>query len=94
MILESPVLPVMEGNNVTLRCRKTANLLNHTAEIYKDGLKTAYSGVMTINSVTKSDEGLYKCSISRAGESPESWLTVTHNRYKDGKWEELMFIST
>ncbi|KAL7375850.1 hypothetical protein ABVT39_025342 [Epinephelus coioides] len=32
---------------------------------------------MTISSVSKSDEGLYRCHISGAGESPESRLTVT-----------------
>ncbi|GAA6232326.1 high affinity immunoglobulin gamma Fc receptor IB-like [Lates japonicus] len=31
---------------------------------------------MTIQNVSKSDEGLYRCSISGAGESPESRLTV------------------
>ncbi|XP_039458527.1 uncharacterized protein LOC120434453 isoform X2 [Oreochromis aureus] len=29
-----------------------------------------------IPTVSKSDEGLYKCSIADVGESPESWLTV------------------
>uniref|UniRef100_A0A4W5L0H0 Ig-like domain-containing protein n=1 Tax=Hucho hucho TaxID=62062 RepID=A0A4W5L0H0_9TELE len=31
---------------------------------------------MTIPAVSKSDEGLYKCTNSE-GESPESWITVT-----------------
>ena len=31
---------------------------------------------MTIYNVSKSDEGLYKCSMSGLGESPESWLAV------------------
>ncbi|KAL3997002.1 hypothetical protein ACER0C_009658 [Sarotherodon galilaeus] len=31
---------------------------------------------MNIKNISKSDEGLYKCSIDGAGESPESWLTV------------------
>ncbi|MEQ2227218.1 hypothetical protein ILYODFUR_035569, partial [Ilyodon furcidens] len=31
---------------------------------------------MTLSKVSKSDEGLYKCSISGAGKSPESWLAV------------------
>ncbi|KAK6291577.1 hypothetical protein J4Q44_G00373610 [Coregonus suidteri] len=30
---------------------------------------------MTIPAVSKSDEGLYKCTNSE-GESPESWMTV------------------
>ncbi|KAK5623154.1 hypothetical protein CRENBAI_018921 [Crenichthys baileyi] len=32
---------------------------------------------MAILNVTKADEGYYKCSISGAGESPESWLAVS-----------------
>ena len=68
---------MMEGEAVTLRCRskETSNL---KADFYKDGrFIGAYStGNMTIYSVSKSDEGLYKCRISGAGESAESRLTV------------------
>ncbi|XP_013121176.2 uncharacterized protein LOC106096834 [Oreochromis niloticus] len=32
---------------------------------------------MTIQHVSRSDEGLYKCDISGHGESPSSWITVT-----------------
>ncbi|XP_042257395.1 uncharacterized protein LOC121889477 isoform X2 [Thunnus maccoyii] len=51
---------------------------NLTAEFYRDGLHIGSSstGHMTIHSVSKSDEGLYKCYISGAGESPDSWLAV------------------
>lgn len=78
MILESPVRPVMEGSSVTLRCRKRKNTLSSIADFYKDGfqLKTGYKGEMTITNVSMSDEGLYKCNISGAGESPESRLAV------------------
>uniref|UniRef100_A0A1A7ZZF0 Ig-like domain-containing protein n=1 Tax=Nothobranchius furzeri TaxID=105023 RepID=A0A1A7ZZF0_NOTFU len=31
---------------------------------------------MTLQNISKSDEGRYKCSISGKGESPESWLAV------------------
>ncbi|XP_078137927.1 low affinity immunoglobulin gamma Fc region receptor III-A-like [Centroberyx gerrardi] len=77
VILESPVLPVMEGDAVTLNCtNKTPS--NLPAGFYKDGvlIRTGSTGEMTIHSVSKSDEGLYKCSISGVGESPESWLAV------------------
>ncbi|KAI9524485.1 hypothetical protein NQZ68_018169 [Dissostichus eleginoides] len=79
-ILESPVLPVMEGESVTLSCRnktKTSSILS--ADFYKDGRLIRSSSTSTdlnICSVSKSDEGLYKCSIPDGGESPESRLAV------------------
>lgn len=79
VILESPVVPVEEGNNVTLRCRNKTKTSNLTADFYKDGflIGNSYTGEMTIHKVSRSDEGLYKCKISDTGESPESLLTVT-----------------
>ncbi|XP_053199214.1 Fc receptor-like protein 5 [Scomber japonicus] len=80
VILQSPVLPVMEGDDVTLHCKtKTSNL---PADFYKDGslIRTEPAGHMTIHHVSKSDEGLYKCHISSHGESPSSWISVTVNR--------------
>ncbi|KAM7366670.1 hypothetical protein PAMP_016086 [Pampus punctatissimus] len=77
VILQSPVLPVMEGHDVTLHCKtKTSNL---PAAFYKDGslIRTEPTGHMTIHHVSKSDEGLYKCDISSHGESPPSWISVT-----------------
>ncbi|XP_059210449.1 Fc receptor-like protein 5 [Centropristis striata] len=91
VILQSPVLPVMEGHDVTLRC-KTKNSPVLPADFYKDGsfLRTEPEGHMTIHHVSRSDEGLYKCNISSVGESEPSWVTVTgeegkdtHNCYKD-----------
>ncbi|XP_039458875.1 Fc receptor-like B isoform X1 [Oreochromis aureus] len=81
VILESPAVPVMEGEDVTMSCRNKTTFSSFTAEFYKDGLpiRNSSTGYMTIGRVSKSDEGLYKCSISGAGESPESWLTVTAN---------------
>ncbi|CAI5660961.1 unnamed protein product [Oreochromis niloticus] len=79
VILESPAVPVMEGEAVTLSCRNKTTSSSFTAEFYKDGLpiRNSSTGNMTIGRVSKSDEGLYKCSISGAGESPVSWLNVT-----------------
>ncbi|XP_071315780.1 low affinity immunoglobulin gamma Fc region receptor II-a-like [Trachinotus anak] len=78
VILESPVLPVMEGDNVILRCMNKMSSSELTTEFYKDGLSLGGSdtGGLTLSGVSRSDEGLYKCSISGAGESAESWLTV------------------
>ncbi|XP_044186185.1 Fc receptor-like protein 5 [Thunnus albacares] len=76
VILQSPVLPVMEGDDVTLHCKtKTSDL---PADFYKDGslIRTEPKGHMTIHHVSKSDEGLYKCHNSSHGESPPSWITV------------------
>ncbi|XP_051799767.1 low affinity immunoglobulin gamma Fc region receptor II-b-like [Acanthochromis polyacanthus] len=78
VILESPVLPVMEGEVVNFRCSDEMTSSNLTAGFYKDNLLIGSSstGNFTIESVSKSDEGLYKCNISGVGESTESWLTV------------------
>ncbi|XP_072232527.1 uncharacterized protein [Leuresthes tenuis] len=78
VILESPALPVMEGEAVTLSCRKKTMSFNFTTHFYKDGLHISSSstGSVTISRVSKSDEGLYKCNIPGVGESAESWLAV------------------
>ncbi|XP_015254268.1 PREDICTED: high affinity immunoglobulin gamma Fc receptor I-like [Cyprinodon variegatus] len=77
VILQSPVLPVMEGDDVTLSCRnKTPS--NLPATFYKDGslIRTEPKGHMTLHHVNRSDEGLYRCYISGHGESPSSWISV------------------
>ncbi|GAA6231127.1 low affinity immunoglobulin gamma Fc region receptor II-like isoform X2 [Lates japonicus] len=79
VILESPVLPVMEGDNVTLSCTYVTNSFsNITSYFYKDELfiGSSSTGNLTIHSVSKSDEGFYKCKISGGEQSPDSWLTV------------------
>uniref|UniRef100_I3J3Z8 Ig-like domain-containing protein n=1 Tax=Oreochromis niloticus TaxID=8128 RepID=I3J3Z8_ORENI len=79
VILQSPVLPVMEGDDVTLLCKTKTTPSNLPAAFYKDGVFTGKdsAGHMTIQHVSRSDEGLYKCDISGHGESPSSWITVT-----------------
>ena len=83
VILESPAVPVTEGEYVTLRCRNKTTSPHLTADFYKNGLFmwNSSTGEITLHSVSKADEGHYKCSISDAGESPESWLTVRGNRF-------------
>ncbi|XP_037615099.1 low affinity immunoglobulin gamma Fc region receptor II-a-like isoform X1 [Sebastes umbrosus] len=78
VILESPALPVMEGDDVTLRCRNKTMSSVLIADFYKDGtlIESGYEGNMTIHSVSKSAEGFYKCDISGVGESADSWLAV------------------
>ncbi|XP_067381060.1 Fc receptor-like protein 5 [Channa argus] len=79
VILQSPVLPVMEGHDVSLHCQTKRPPSNLPAKFFKDGvfIGTEPTGHMTIHHVTKSDEGLYKCHISSHGESPPSWIYVT-----------------
>ncbi|XP_034424779.1 low affinity immunoglobulin gamma Fc region receptor III-like isoform X2 [Hippoglossus hippoglossus] len=79
VILQSPVLPVEAGENVTLLCKTKTPSLNLSADFYKDGtfVRTTPTGHMTIHLVSKSDEGAYKCDIRGRGESPPAWLFVT-----------------
>ncbi|XP_019209458.1 low affinity immunoglobulin gamma Fc region receptor II isoform X6 [Oreochromis niloticus] len=80
VILESPAIPVLMEETVTLSCRNKTHSSNfNSAEFYKNrrSIHKSSTGSMTIQTVFKSDEGRYKCSILGAGESPESWLNVT-----------------
>ncbi|XP_047464324.1 Fc receptor-like protein 1 [Mugil cephalus] len=78
VILESPALPVMDGEDVTLSCRTNKSSSNITAHFYKDGVLkwTSSTGNMIIKRVSMSDQGFYKCYISGVGESPQSWMAV------------------
>ncbi|XP_054864037.1 low affinity immunoglobulin gamma Fc region receptor II-like isoform X2 [Amphiprion ocellaris] len=78
VVLESPVLPVTEGAAMTLRCKGEANSSYRVFDFYKDGrnIRSGSTGEMTIDSVSRSDEGLYKCSASGGPESAVSWLAV------------------
>lgn len=78
VIMETPVLPVMEGEAATLCCRIKSSPANSPAVFCKDGMfiGTSSTGNMSIPRVYKSHEGLYMCRISGAGESPQSWLVV------------------
>ncbi|CAI5661015.1 unnamed protein product [Oreochromis niloticus] len=84
VILESPAVPLMEGEDVVLGCRNKTTFFNFTTDFYKDGLHISTNSTqnMTIHRVSKSDEGYYKCSISGAGESPETWLSTTVDHLK------------
>lgn len=84
IILRTPASPVVEGDSVVLCCRdKTGKLRN--MRFFKNGAEIltyncTYSGqaiMMTIENVTREDEGFYKCaSPDHKMESPESWLSV------------------
>ncbi|KAM9424782.1 uncharacterized protein KZ484_004714 [Pholidichthys leucotaenia] len=82
VILESPVHPVMEGESVTLLCRNDDSHNFTTATFYKDEvlIGSSSTGNLTLNSISKSDEGFYKCNISGVGQSPDSRLMVRAGR--------------
>ncbi|XP_014882369.1 high affinity immunoglobulin epsilon receptor subunit alpha-like, partial [Poecilia latipinna] len=87
VILNASAQPVKEGSTVTLKCIQKDTEEPHFNDFYKDGVRlgTYYeTDMMTFTKVTKSDEGLYKCTISRVGESPESWLAVVNPRSPTG----------
>ncbi|KAI5104764.1 Fc receptor-like protein 5 [Silurus meridionalis] len=78
VILDSPVHPVTEGNPLTLRCLYRKTKISTSLDFYKDEsiLQNQTTGVMTINNVSKSDEGFYHCKHPDRGESPKSWISV------------------
>ncbi|XP_042368246.1 uncharacterized protein LOC121962115 [Plectropomus leopardus] len=83
VVLESPPLPVFEGENVTLRClhknRTTEEKAsNFRADFYKNHrqIRVLTEGNLTLTAVTKADEGIYNCRHPVDGPSHESWITV------------------
>ncbi|XP_068564189.1 low affinity immunoglobulin gamma Fc region receptor III-A-like [Cebidichthys violaceus] len=80
VILESPALPVTEGDEVTLLCtnKEGKNGNNPSAKFFKDGVSigTRAAGNVTFVKVSRSDEGLYHCELPTGGTSPQSWLAV------------------
>lgn len=91
VILESPVHPVMEGEVVNLYCRNKTTSSNFTAYFYKDNLLigTSFEGEVTVQNVSKSHKGFYKCKIHGVGESPESWMAI---RRKSNAGEGMVFL--
>uniref|UniRef100_A0A8C5DDY1 Ig-like domain-containing protein n=1 Tax=Gouania willdenowi TaxID=441366 RepID=A0A8C5DDY1_GOUWI len=78
VLLQSPVLPVMEGQDASLSCRSKNASSNHTASFYRGSalIGTSPSGHMTLPGVSRSDEDFYSCSISGA-QSESSWISIT-----------------
>ncbi|XP_033181586.1 low affinity immunoglobulin gamma Fc region receptor II-like isoform X2 [Mastacembelus armatus] len=95
VILQSPVLPVMEGENITLICR-TQTSSDLPADFYKQGslIIDRPTGHVTILHVSKADEGVYRCNIRGHGESPPSWISVTGQRSQTPHSEKPTTTST
>ncbi|PWA29483.1 hypothetical protein CCH79_00020685, partial [Gambusia affinis] len=57
-------------------------LSSNLTRFYRNGVLVGDSsaGTFTIRSVSKSDEGFYKCNASGVGESAESWVAVRGRR--------------
>ncbi|KAK7909580.1 hypothetical protein WMY93_014264 [Mugilogobius chulae] len=75
VILESPLFPVKEGENVTLKCshKKTEK----PTKFFKDGLflDDVPGSEVVLKDVTKADQGLYSCGNTK-DMSPQSFLHV------------------
>ncbi|KAM7376924.1 hypothetical protein PAMA_013620 [Pampus argenteus] len=78
VLLESPAGPVFEGAAVILRCKPERTSSDHMFTFYKDGrpVGSSSTGETSIRRVSKSDEGLYTCSVAPGVESIGSWLAV------------------
>ncbi|KAK2810644.1 hypothetical protein Q5P01_000361 [Channa striata] len=95
VILESPASTLMAGETLILRCtNEITSSINLTTDFYKDGLliESSSTGDFIIPSVSESDEGFYKCNISGAGESPDSWLSVRGTGHPESYTTALAMI--
>uniref|UniRef100_A0A3P9JZ61 Ig-like domain-containing protein n=1 Tax=Oryzias latipes TaxID=8090 RepID=A0A3P9JZ61_ORYLA len=93
VILQSPVLPVMEGHDLTLSCQSQTPPSKPSAAFYKDGslIRTEPTGHMTLQHVSRSDEGLYKCHISNTTNKTKSSKNCQHNP-SDTSWTQSFFL--
>uniref|UniRef100_UPI003AACC798 Fc receptor-like protein 5 isoform X2 n=1 Tax=Centroberyx gerrardi TaxID=166262 RepID=UPI003AACC798 len=96
VILESPAFALFVGESVTLRCRHRIQGNENRASFYRDGslveMDTNHPSIkisetteeMTINPVSKTDKGSYKCKFGEqdGAESKERELKVEARRPK------------
>ncbi|XP_041635000.1 low affinity immunoglobulin gamma Fc region receptor II-like [Cheilinus undulatus] len=92
VILESPVLPVMEGESVTLRCTTQRNSSSPLVSVFmkdRSPVGASITGQVTLPTVSKSDEGLNMCVINDVGTSAESWISVRERATEEEKEQKL-----
>ncbi|MGH0125226.1 UNVERIFIED_CONTAM: hypothetical protein FKN15_058915 [Acipenser sinensis] len=67
-ILQTPPLPVFEGDSLTLRCRVRTGYSAVRIVFYKDNkeLQSRAGTRLSVDRVSKSDEGSYKCRVWRS----------------------------
>ncbi|XP_037614136.1 uncharacterized protein LOC119481365 [Sebastes umbrosus] len=77
IILVSPVHPVTEGGSFTLGCKLKKGTFDSNVHFYRDDdlIQNNDRAELNISSLSKSDEGLYKCQCSGKA-SPRSWMSV------------------
>lgn len=92
VLLETPGLPVSQGSEVTLYCKAEESFSNHTFDFYKDGrsIGSGSVGEMTIQSVSKSDEGFYECRIPGYGDSKGNWMAVDGEMNQSFKYINML----
>ncbi|CAI5660629.1 unnamed protein product [Oreochromis niloticus] len=88
VILQSPVLPVMEGDDVTLLCKTKTTPSNLTAAFFKDGVFIGKepTGHMTIQHVSRDKSG---CTLLNSEEKNTTYLQVVKDKRNKSKPTEF-----
>ncbi|KAJ0006072.1 hypothetical protein NQD34_013345 [Periophthalmus magnuspinnatus] len=81
-VLEAPPLPVMDGDDITLRClekdKKTGVIKVAPATFKHRGRVISWekSGTLTLKNVTKANEGVYSCRTKTVTTTHESYVSL------------------